>query len=66
MQDGCKVFSLRGVLHGIEWVMFHGHLDHFQKSSHEVGLTSNGETMALRMFTIVDLVYLIICEDLHE
>ena len=28
MQDGCQVF-----LHGIEWIMFHGHLDSFQKSS---------------------------------
>ena len=29
MQDGCK--SLRGFLHGIEWIVFHGHLDCFQK-----------------------------------
>jgi hypothetical protein len=29
MQDGCK--SLHGVLHGIKWIMFHGHLDCFQK-----------------------------------
>jgi hypothetical protein len=29
MQDGCK--SLHGFLHGIEWIMFHGHLDYFPK-----------------------------------
>ena len=29
MQDGCKV--LYGFLHGIKWIMFHGHLDYFQK-----------------------------------
>ena len=28
--DGCEV--LHGFLHGIEWIMFHGHLDCFQKS----------------------------------
>ena len=27
MQDGCR--SLHGILHGIEWIMFHGHLDYF-------------------------------------
>ena len=25
------VFSLCGFLHGVEWIMFHGHLDYFQK-----------------------------------
>ena len=29
MQDGCK--SLHGFLHGIEWIIFHDHLDCFQK-----------------------------------
>ena len=29
MQDGCK--SLHGPLHGIKWIMFHGHLDYSQK-----------------------------------
>ena len=29
MQDGIKVF-LHGFLHGIEWIMFYGHLDYFQ------------------------------------
>ena len=25
------MWSLHGFLHGIEWIMFHGHLDYFQK-----------------------------------
>jgi hypothetical protein len=29
MQDGCK--NLHGFLHGIEWTMFHGHLDYSQR-----------------------------------
>jgi hypothetical protein len=29
MQDRCKV--LHGFLQGIEWIMFHGHLDKFKK-----------------------------------
>jgi hypothetical protein len=29
MQDGCK--SLHGFQHGIKWIIFHGHLDYFQK-----------------------------------
>ena len=29
MQGGCK--SLHGFLHGIQWIMFHGHLDYFLK-----------------------------------
>jgi hypothetical protein len=29
----------------------------------EVGLTQNRETMALRMLTIIDLFYFIVCED---
>jgi hypothetical protein len=30
LQDACKVY-MHGFLHGIEWIMFHGHLDYFQK-----------------------------------
>ena len=26
-----RVLSLHGFLHGIEWIMFHGHLDCFRK-----------------------------------
>ena len=32
MQHGCRLYThLHGVLQGIEWTMFHGHLDYFQK-----------------------------------
>jgi hypothetical protein len=33
MQDECKVYV--DSLHGIEWIMFHGHLDYFLKPSLE-------------------------------
>ena len=29
MQDGCQ--SLHGLLHGIKWIVFHGHLSYFPK-----------------------------------
>ena len=32
----------------------------------EVGLTQNRETMALRTLTTIDILYFIMCEDLHE
>ena len=44
-----------GFLHGVEWLMLHGHLDYFQKPSLEVGLTQNQETMALWTFKTVGL-----------
>ena len=54
--------SLHGFLHGINWIVFHGHLDHLL----EVGLTQNQEAMALRTFTSVDLFYFIMYEDPRE
>ena len=30
MQDGRKVY-MDSYMHGIEWIVFHGHLDFFQK-----------------------------------
>jgi hypothetical protein len=30
IQDACKVY-MHGFLHGIKWIVFHGHLDSFQK-----------------------------------
>jgi hypothetical protein len=53
-------------LHGIEWIMFHGHLDYFQKPPLGVGLTQDRETMALRMFTNVGLLCFIMFQDPHE
>ena len=43
----------------VTWIIFENHLL-------EVGLTQIWETMALRMFTTVDLFYFIMCEDPHE
>ena len=57
------VFSLRGFLHGIKWIMFHGHLDYIQNHLLKVGLTQNHETMALQNLTTIDLLYFIRCED---
>ena len=59
-----QMSSLHGFLHGIEWIMFHGHMDYSQKPS--LGSRPNRETMALRMLTTVDLFYFIMCEDPHE
>ncbi len=59
--------SVHAFLQGIEWIMFHGHLDYFLKTTYlEVGLTQNQETMALQTLTTVDLFYFIMCEDPHE
>jgi hypothetical protein len=62
MQNGCK--SLHGFLHGIKWIMLHGHLDCFQKSP--LGGSPNTkwsqEIMVLRTFTTVDLFYFIACD----
>ena len=63
MRDGYK--SLYGFLHGIDWIMFHGHLDYFKKPRLGVGLTQNHETMVFRMLPTVDLFYFIMREDLH-
>jgi hypothetical protein len=43
----------------VTWAIFENHFL-------EVGLIQNRETMALRMFTIVDLFYFIVCEDPRE
>ena len=64
MQDGCKVYmdsymASNGSCFMVTWIIFKNHLL-------ELGLTQNWETMALRMPTIVDLFYFIMCEDLHE
>ena len=65
MQDGCKVY-MDSYMDGINWIMFHGHLDYFQNHLLEVCLTQNRKTMALQLLTTIDLLYLIMCEDPHE
>jgi hypothetical protein len=47
-------------------IMFHGHLDYFQKPPFGGTLIQNMETMALRPLTTVDLFYVIMCDDPHE
>ena len=60
MQDGCKVYmALNGSCFMVTWTIFKNRL-------FEVGPTHNWETMALRTLTTVDLLYFIMCEDLHE
>ena len=57
MQDGCKVYvdsymASNGSCFMVTWIIFENHLL-------EGGLTQNWGTMALRMLTTVDLLYLI-------
>jgi hypothetical protein len=64
MQDGCTLYmdpcmASNGSCFMVTWTIFKTHLL-------ELGLTQNWETMALRMFTTVDLFYFIMCEDSHE
>ena len=61
MQDACKVYM--GSYMGIEWIMFHGHLDYFQKPSLGGRSNPNWEIMVLWMLTTVDLFYFIMCDD---
>ena len=61
MQDGCEVYMdfymASNGSHFVDiWIVFKNHLL-------EVGLTQNQETMALRTFTIVELLYFIMWED---
>ena len=41
MQDECKVY-MESFLHGIDWIIFHGHLIIFKNHLLEVGLTMGG------------------------
>ena len=52
------MYSLHDFLHGIKWIMFHGHLDYFQNYLLEVGLTQNWETMHCKRSQI--LVYYVL------
>ena len=64
MQYGCKDYmnsymASTGPCFMVIWTIWKKHLL-------EVSLTQKWETMALRMLTIVDLFYSIMCEDAHE
>ena len=54
-----RMWSTHGFLHGIEWIMLHGHLDYFQKPSlgSMIGLTQSRETMRLWTLTTVGSFY---------
>ena len=51
--------ALNGSCFLVTWIIFKNRLV-------EVDLTQNRETMALRMFTTIDLFYFAMCEDPHE
>ena len=55
------MWSLHGVLRGIEWIMFHGHLDCFENFLLEVALTQNRETMTLQTLITVDCILFLSC-----
>jgi hypothetical protein len=48
-----------GLCFMVTWTLFKNHFL-------EVGLTQNHETMALWMYTTMDLFYFIMCENMHE
>jgi hypothetical protein len=52
-------WALIGSCFMVTWIIFKNHLS-------EVGLTQNRKTMILWMLTTVDLLYFIVCEELHE
>ena len=63
----CKMFVKFGFLHGIKWIMFHGHLDYFQKPSLEGRPNTkprdhNTPKSPNRKFTIINHM----CEDPTE
>ena len=56
MQDGCIV-HMDFFIHGIKWIVFHGHLTIFNNHLLEIGLTPNQEIVPLRTLTTVDLLH---------
>ena len=61
MQEGCKVYMNSCMILNLScfmvtWIILKNYLL-------EVGLTQKWETMALRILTTIDLVYLIMCDD---
>jgi hypothetical protein len=64
--DARWMFSLRGYLRGIEWIIIMVTWTILKNYLLEVGLTKNREIMAFSMLTTVDLFYFIMCEDLRE
>ena len=64
MPYGCKVYmdsymASNGSCFMVTWTIFKNHLL-------EVGPTQNQDIMALRMLTIIDSFYFVMCEDPRE
>ena len=57
MQDVCKVY--------MNYIMFCGHLDYFQKPPLRGRPNTKLEDYALQMIKTVDLFYFIMCENSH-
>jgi hypothetical protein len=64
MKDGCKVHMDSYMASNESCFMVTRTI--FKNHLLEVGLPQNPETMALQIFTTVDLFYFIMCEDPHE
>ena len=62
MQDGCRESTWLPIWHRMVHVSWLLGL-FFIKNLLEVGLTQHQETMALRTFTTVDFIYVIMCEN---
>ena len=60
------MYSLHGFLSDIPWIMFHGHLDYFQKPPLGGRPNTKPGDHGTWKLTIVDLFYSIMCEDPHE
>ena len=58
--------SLQGLLHGIKWTMLHGHLDYIQEPPLGGRPYTKPGDHGIPNASILDLLYRIMCEDLHE
>ena len=45
--------KLQGVLHGMQWIMFHGLMNLLQAHFIEVGLAQNQENITLQNLTMI-------------
>jgi hypothetical protein len=60
------VQSLYGFLHGIKWIMFRGHLQYFQEPPLGGRPNTKPRDHGIPNAPTVDLLYHIMCEDMHE
>ena len=54
--------NVHGVLHGMQWIMFHGLVDFASSQPQRFGsnLTQNWETFTLQNLTTLDILYLFV------